>query len=279
MLTTIIIFSTVLLLFTLLHFAEIKKQQGKCERKLYGVNILQHVLGLLSNVQQHRGICAALLSGDQAFSPRRSAKHSEIQEIFKYLLPLLADRSELHADKQSLLAIEHEWNQLSKSIHQLNPEQSFKQHTTLIRKVIHLLGDIGEHIGLMDGEGSPLALLSNTLLLKLPLLMESIGQARALGTGYAAKGECGAVGRIRLSFLVQHIQACQKDIIAVSQNISANQQVHALLKTLNERFIDANEVDIAPDIFFRTATDAIEACLYLWKDFAQKTNDIVEAKT
>jgi hypothetical protein len=32
---------------------------------------------------------------------------------------------------------------------------------------------------------------------------------------------------------------------------------------LNERFIRAEEVDIAPDTFFRTATDAIESCLNL----------------
>lgn len=279
MLITIIFCAALLLFFVILHLAEKIKRQRKRERQLHGLNVLQHVLGLLTNVQQHRGISAALLNGDKSFAARLASKQAEIQGIFKTLGPLLTETIELRSDADSLLAIEREWAMMSSSIANINSEQSFHKHTVLIRKIIHLLGDMGEHIGLLDGEGSPLALLSNTLLLKLPLLMESIGQARALGSGYAAKGQCGAVGRIRMNFLEQHIRECQQDISTSTENTNATHRVNALLSVLNERFIAVEEINITPDAFFRTATDAIEACLNLWKDLAEVTGEIVEART
>lgn len=269
-----------LLLFAILNLAEKNKRQRKRERQLHGLSVLQSGLALLTNVQQHRGISAAVLSGDQSFSARLTAKRNDIQGIFRSMEPLLQETPELRSDAGSLLAILHEWSQMSLSIARLAPEESFSLHTALIRKIIHLLGDMGEHIGLLDGEGSPLAQLSNTLLLRLPLLMESIGQARALGSGYAAKKQCGAVGRIRMNFLEQHIRECQHDIsVSMTENVPATQRVNALLEVLKERFIHVDEIDIAPDAFFRTATDAIEACLSLWQDVARKTGEIVEART
>jgi len=279
MLITIIFCVALLLFFVILHLAEKIKRQRKRERQLHGLNVLQHVLALLTNVQQHRGISAALLNGDKSFDTRLATKQSEIQGIFENLGPLLTETPELRSDADSLLAVKREWEMMSTTLAHISSEQSFHKHTVLIRKIIHLLGDMGEHIGLLDGEGSPLALLSNTLLLKLPLLMESIGQARALGSGYAAKGQCGAVGRIRMNFLEQHIRECQQDISTSTENTNATQRVNALLNVLNERFIAVEEVNITPDAFFRTATDAIEACLNLWKDLAQITGEIVETRT
>lgn len=268
------------LMFVILNIAESNKRQRKRKRQLHGLSVLQSGLGLLTNIQQHRGISAALLNGDKSFNARLKAKQNDIQGIFRSIEPLLTESRELRPDADSLSDIQREWGVMSFSILNITQEESFSRHTALIRKIIHLLGDMGEHLGLLDGEGSPLAQLSSTLLLRLPLLMESIGQARALGSGYAAKGQCGAVGRIRMNFLEQHIRECQQVIRAsMSENVHATQQITTLLAMLNERFIRAEEIDIAPDAFFRTATDAIEACLNMWQDVAQKTGKIVEART
>jgi hypothetical protein len=136
-----------------------------------------------------------------------------------------------------------------------------------------------EHLGLMDNEGTSLALLSNLLLLRLPLLMESIGQARALGAGYAAKGQVGAVGRIRLSFLENHIRECRENMhIPGSNSRIATDKVEALLDLMEREFILAEEVNISPEQFFKAATDAIESCLKLWQDVAQHTEAAIGMK-
>lgn len=274
-----IFFVVLFMLYATLNVAEKNKRQRKRERQLHGLSVLQCGLALLTNIQQHRGLSAALLNGDQSFSARLSAKRNDIQGLFRSLERQVLEAPELRSDAATLLAIHSEWERMRQPGVTPTPEQSFALHTALIRKVIHLLGDMGEHIGLLDGEGSPLAHFSSTLLLRLPLLMESIGQARALGSGYAAKGQCGAVGRIRMNFLEQHIRECQHDIRAsMAEDSQAAQRVNALLEVLNERFIRVEEIDITPDTFFRTATDAIEACLSLWQDVARKTGEIVVAR-
>ncbi|MDX8400490.1 MAG: nitrate- and nitrite sensing domain-containing protein [Gallionellaceae bacterium] len=279
MIISIVFVAVLLSIYLILNVVEKNRSKRKRELQLRGLNVLRQALELLTNVQQHRGISAAMLSGDKSFAQRLMGKRNDIEKIFSSLEPVLAEIPELNSDSKSLAAIHASWSQMSSSIVTMTPEQSFAKHTDLIRKTIHLIGDMGEHIGMLDGEGAPLALMSNILLLRIPLLMESIGQARALGSGYAAKGKCGAVGRIRLSFLEQHIRECQHEIrSSMTENSPAMERVNSLLKVLNERFLHVEEINIAPDTLFRTATEAIEACLGLWQDVAQKTVECVETR-
>lgn len=274
---SIALLATLFLLYAILNAVEKNRIQRKRKLQLCGLSILRQALELLINIQQHRGLSAALLNGDQSFAARLSAKRNDIASVFQSLEPRLRENPELHSDAGSLASIQVEWNQMNLPIAGMTPERSFAKHTDLIRKTIHLIGDMGEHLGMLDGEGTPLALMSNILLLRIPLLMESIGQARALGSGYAAKGKCGAVGRIRLSFLEQHIRECQNEISSsMTGHSPATERVNVLLKVLNERFLQVEEISMPPDALFRTATEAIEACIGLWQDVAQKTGECVE---
>lgn len=269
---------TVILLFAGLHLAERNRRRHKRLRQQHGLAVLRSGLELMAAVQQHRGMSIAFLSGDQAFRSKMLQKREEIHAVLGRMQPMLAQTPELQPDRASLKAVVEAWEALLRSAEGQQPETSFKQHTALVRAVIHLLGDMGEHLGLLDDEGTALARLSNTLLLRLPLLLESIGQARALGSGYAARGNCGAVGRIRLGFLEQRIRECLAGVETVSQQERevVARKVDALLETLQQRFIGADNVDIAPALFFQTATDAIEACLALWKDTAHHTGEAVQ---
>lgn len=267
---------TLALLLIVLNMAERSRRKRKQQRQEYGLTVLKSGLELMAAVQQHRGMSIAFLNGDASFKSKLMAKRQEIQGILDKMPPVLASMPELHPDEASLAAIIQEWNELVRTSEGQFPDKSFKQHTALVRSVIHLMGDMGEHLGLLDGEGTSLARLSNTLLLKLPLLLESIGQARALGSGYAAQGQCGAVGRIRLSFLEQRIRECFEGVHTASIDDSAvSKKVDEFLDTLENRFIKAESVDISPSVFFQTATDAIESCLLLWKEVAHHTGTAV----
>lgn len=275
--TTIALCITALVVLAIvLNMAERSRRKRKQQRQEYGLTVLKAGLELMAAVQQHRGMSIAFLNGDASFKSKLLAKRQEIQGILDKLPPALASMQELHPDEASLAAIVQEWNDLLRTSEGQAPEKSFKQHTALVRSVIHLMGDMGEHLGLLDDESTSLARLSNTLLLKLPLLLESIGQARALGSGYAAQGQCGAVGRIRLSFLEQRIRECFESAHTASIDDGAvSKKVDEFLNTLETRFIKTDSVDISPSVFFQTATDAIESCLILWKEVAHHTGTAV----
>lgn len=272
MLTIALCVAALLVLFAALNLAERNRRKRKQQRQEHGLTVLKSGLDLMAAIQQHRGMSVALLNGDAAFKPKLVSKRQEIQAILGRMPPVLASMPELRPDEASFAAIVRDWEELSRTFESKTSEQNFKQHTALVRSIIHLMGDMGEHLGLLDGEGTALARLSNTLLLKLPLLLESIGQARALGSGYAAQGQCGAVGRIRLTFLEQRIRECFDGVKSGDiEDEAVSKKVDELLHTLQHRFINADNVDISPSLFFQTATDAIEACLGLWKEVAHHT--------
>lgn len=267
------------LLYAAIYIAEKRKQHRKMQRRLQGIVALQTGVALMTAVQQHRGLSAGLLNGNDSFRTNLVNKQAEVRNVLGRMKGLIDQTPELAPDRRSLETLSNGIDAIIADLKSLTPEQSFARHTEQIRQIIHLIGDMGEHLGLMDNEGTPLAMLSNLLLLRLPLLMESIGQARALGSGYAAKGQVGAVGRIRLSFLESHIRECRENMhIPGNNGKAATEKVEALLDLLEREFIQADEVSISPEQFFKAATDAIESCLKLWQDVAQHTETAIGRK-
>jgi hypothetical protein len=279
MTTLAIAIACLVLLYGLLYLAEKRKQRRKVLRRLHGINALQTGVSLMTTVQQHRGLSAGLLNGNDSFRTNLVNKQAEARNVLARMQALIEQTPELAPDRRTLESVHKGMDAIIADLKTLTPEQSFARHTELVRQIIHLIGDMGEHLGLMDNEGTPLAMLSNLLLLRLPLLMESIGQARALGSGYAAQGQVGAVGRIRLSFLESHIRECRQNMhIPGGNGKAATDKVEALLDLLEREFILAEEVNISPEQFFKAATDAIESCLKLWQDVAQHTETAIGMK-
>lgn len=279
MLTLPIALICIAMLYLCLVIAEKRKQQRKMQRRLHGISALQTAVSLMTALQQHRGMSVSLLNGNDSFRTGLINKQAEARAILARMTALIDETPELAPDRVTLAGLIEEWEAIARDYRQFTGEQSFARHTELVRRTIHLIGDMGEHLGLMDNEGTLLAQLSNLLLLRLPLLMESIGQARALGSGYAAKGQVGAVGRIRLSFLESHIRECRENMHLPGNNGgAAAEKVEALLHLLEKEFIQTDEVNISPEQFFRAASEAIEACLKLWQDVAQHTESAIGKK-
>lgn len=279
MLTLFIALLCIVLLYICLAIAETRKQRRKMQRRLHGIGALQTAVSLMTALQQHRGMSVSLLNGNDGFRTSLINKQAEARAILASMTALLNEMPELAPDRATLAGLIEEWEAIARDYRQFTGEQSFARHTELVRRTIHLIGDMGEHLGLMDNEGTLLAQLSNLLLLRLPLLMESIGQARALGSGYAAKGQVGAVGRIRLSFLESHIRECRENMhLPGITGGGATEKVEALLHLLEKEFIQTDEVHISPEQFFKAASEAIEACLKLWQDVARHTESAIGKK-
>lgn len=262
------------LLLTALLCLEIQRRSQRCEQRRNGLQAVQQGISLMTVVQQHRGISAALLNGDQAFAPRQIAKQAEIDAALSTLnLTIQADRA-LASSREDLKSLSEEWAGLRTSVRNLDPTLSFIQHTDLVRRVLHFIGDIGERAGLLEVRDRRVAKLLETLLLRLPLLVETVGQVRAMGTGFAAKGRCGAVGRIRLTFLGRRIGDCLSQIDPSLKDLGQDSQekVKVLLDLLTSRIIAAEHIDIAPERYFQVSTEAIDACLVLWRKAAGIAN-------
>ena len=256
----------------LLYWLQRKQHHDMSAQKRDGLAAVRNGMTLITCVQQHRGMSAALLSGDKSFLPRLVTTQDQVANAIRQVADILGIAAGQGMAKRRFAQISQAWLQLQQQVQSLTPEQSFNRHTALIRQILYLLGDMGERAGLLEGHLPAQTQLAEVLLLRLPLLIESVGQARALGSASAAKGVCGAVGRIRLAFLLQRIRNCQTkasivfEVPALSTPANRCQEkVDVLQSIISTRILGSERIDLAPEAYFRMATDTIEACLALWQ--------------
>lgn len=269
-----------------LNWAQIRLAHEQARRRQRGLSAVRAGVALMTAMQQHRGIAAALLNGDRGFAPRLVAKQQEVGQAMAALDEVLNEAPELAGSGRRFASIQKAWRQLQGAVQTLPAEASYHRHTALIQQILYLLGDVGERAGLLEHRSASVSMLAESLLVRLPLLAESIGQARALGSGYAARGKCGAVGRIRLSFLEQRMRVSLSRVVAAlesfplqTQAADCSDKVHALLNVITDRIVGAEEIDLAPEAYFAIATEAIDACLALWQKTAQAAEQAESSST
>ena len=253
-----------------LYYLEMQRRAQRREKRRNGLRAVEQGIALMTVFQQHRGISAALLNGDQSFAAKQTAKQAEIDATLSALSQMVARTPALASSQDSLKQLGEGWQKLRAQVRGLSPAQSFVEHTELVRSILYFIGDVGERAGLLESRDTRLVRLLETLLLRLPLLVETVGQARAMGTGFAARGQCGAVGRIRLTFLGRRIDHCLSELDPALAEIGKDSQgkVRALLELLTKRIIAAERIDIAPERYYQASTEAIDACLVLWRKAA-----------
>jgi len=245
-----------------------------------GISISRLVKQLLLDVQQHRAMASALLNGDKSFAAKREKKQAEIE---RSIAALEACRNpELMMDKRWNDVLTG-WQSLNKEVLTLTPEVSFRRHVALVRIIVYLMGDIADRSQIV-GKCSIDVALANALWSKLPIAAEGLGQARALGTGAAAKGICNGVTRTRLRFLLgrvgETVKLVSDDLARADTTQAANmmnawqstaQSVNNFLALLEEKIINTEQPSINAEQYFSAATQTIDT---LFAVFDQVTSDI-----
>ncbi|HJV94788.1 MAG TPA: nitrate- and nitrite sensing domain-containing protein, partial [Albitalea sp.] len=166
------------------------------------------VLRLVQLTQQHRGLTAAVLSGNEKSRPLREARQAEVAQALQKALASSArmGSSALSARGE---AIQRDWQALAQQVNAngvAGPE-SFARHTALIVDQLSLLEGITDVSTLaLDPEAGSYYLI-NAVLGELPKLSESMGQMRARGAALLAKGEATPIERAAMASLGDTIRA------------------------------------------------------------------------
>jgi methyl-accepting chemotaxis protein len=158
------------------------------EQELRGLEYNRSLYALLQNLQQHRGMTTALLSGDKAFEQRVNSKRADIENDIR---SVDAVNARLDAD----LHVGAKWAALSAASRDLltprqgtTAEVSFARHTEVIADAIALISDVGDVSKLTLDPDLDSYYLMNILVFQAPELTEFLAQARGLGTAIAVTG-------------------------------------------------------------------------------------------
>lgn len=239
--------------------------------RLEGIRINRLIERLLIDLQQHRGMVNAFLSGDNSFRPKIEQKQVAIGQD-------IAALDALHG--QGLMSekrwegIRSDWQALRTEALALPAEESFHRHSELIRAVLYSMGDVAERSQIVARCAADFALV-DALWSKLPAVAEGLGQARGMGASIAAKGYCSSVARIKLRFLEERISEtmgwvnndlAHADIAQAVPFTKAWEETHAavreFLALLDEKLINAERPAIDAEHYFSAGTKAMDAVFH-----------------
>ena len=138
-----------------------------------GLKEIKQVSSAIELVQTHRGMSAAYLNGAENFAAPMRLLQSRVQQSLQQLNQLTL------AEKGSDVSVT--WMQLVRRLQDLNPGESFRQHTDLISDLFAVGDAIREKSDLSLDSSAETYYLISLITTSYPQITEAMGQARGIG--------------------------------------------------------------------------------------------------
>jgi len=218
----------------------------------------------------------ALLQGDDSFRSKLSTLQTQIDRdmgvMEKHLLT--TDQWGVAERARHVLSA---WSTIRQQLNSFAAAESFARHTALITELLYLINDVADAAGLLDDTDN--TQLIDAAVNTLPLVTETLGQSRGMGTGAAARGTCGTDLRVKLRFLLANTRRVAEE---VSQAVwgtlaegrteqgaefktrannaldESQRATQAFLSLLETGIIHERTIDVAPADFYAAGTSAIQ---------------------
>ncbi len=252
-------------------FLGLNQVVSNSQQQLQGLRLITPLSKTIQSIQQHRGLSAGFLGGNQAMSSLRAKKELE---VFSNL-----DNSESYAplllsDNSSWLSIKRTWNKIINKGLSLSIAKNFTQHTQLIEQLEFLKIMLADEYSLTFTTEMDTFYLLDTSIHKLPKAMEQLAQIRDFGTSILAKKNASEYQRIELIVLIAKLEISLRELtINLNKTANLNNIVRPQLHTAAADITDsAHQIitlvqsdllgDIfytAPDLFFNQVTKAIDS--------------------
>ncbi|HEY6898789.1 MAG TPA: nitrate- and nitrite sensing domain-containing protein [Rhodocyclaceae bacterium] len=231
----------------------------------------EQLLALVKSIQRHRGMSSAWLSGDHSFEVRMAELRNEMDRQFTALMQTA--KRETNSpwpcfNHNDMSVLRHHWRELGEGYKTLTTEQSIARHTHLIAKALGWLAALGEARIELTLPGRVSAGVVRNYAHRLPALAECLGQARAVGSSVAARGNCSPVARVRLMFLAARAEVLLSQALAAApsnRSSTASRAVENLVGMIRQHLLGGHLVTIGATAYFDAATVAIDG-VFSWID-------------
>jgi hypothetical protein len=215
---------------------------------IQGIGYIKILRSLLTYIQQHRGLTTGFINGN-------ATAKSDIESLELNIKRTMSDVDSsgewMHGNIKWASLVDH-WSRLNLLYLQGDADKNFKQHNVLIANLLYLIDDVADvhHLTKVTGDAM------DTDWRYLLSIAEYIGQARALGAGVAAKGECSSVLRIQLNHLRNKIASS----IDATWPEQSRTEIHHLLYCIETQLV-VDHPSIQSADYFKLATRCIEHVL------------------
>ncbi len=222
-------------------------------------------------MQQHRGMSSAFLGGDASMRERREAKQREVEDaVARFEAALDAP----HRESKEWQSILSQWNALRRDGIFWTQLENVQAHTRMIGQLLAYQIALADEYGLTFDPQADTYYLMSTAVIRLPYMLERIGQLRARGSGALATGNLPEQARIGLSVLSGEVKAAVEELEinlgkVVAQRPDLDARLTQSLMNLKERLQNVERVinqmvfigdfrSTTPAAYFDMATAALE---------------------
>lgn len=187
----------IVLLFTV--FVTLDRDIKTAQKEIAGLHMLKPVNRMVQFMQQHRGLSSGVLNGNEAMKDKRSAKEKEVGEALAAadaaLLPVLRETAQWKA-------IRDDWEAIRAQGMGWTPPENIKRHTAMIDRVLVFMVDIADETELTLDPAMDTYYFMDTVVSKMPAMLEPLGITRARGTGILTKKEITPQLRVDVASLI-----------------------------------------------------------------------------
>ncbi|TVO75868.1 methyl-accepting chemotaxis protein [Sedimenticola selenatireducens] len=260
------------------------------ENERHGLAYIKAIRQPIEHIQQHRGMISAFLNGASDFRERILSKRADIDKRIDELLVVDRELGDELETAGKIAAILQKWNNIKANAMNQESSVAIKAHTELLADMIDLMNQIADASEITLDPKLDTYYMGDAVVNTLINLTESMGQARAVGSGVAAKGSHTQETFVRLSVLANNINAYAKKsnaglnaaiganeklrnelVSATSSNKRAINDMQVLLGKVLEEF---ESIGVTDKAVFDTATAAITDTYQLYDAIADKLDKL-----
>lgn len=279
-------------------FSNLNSDIVTAEQEIAGLQMLKPINRLTQSMQQHRGLSSGVLNGNQAMSEKRASKEKEVSEALAASEEALTPP--LRAS-ETWQRIRNDWQSISSAGMNWPAADNLKRHTEMIAKVMNFMIEVADNTSLTLDPVMNTYYFMDTIVTKMPSMLEPLGITRARGTGTLSARELSPDMRLSLASLIAqmsrtlaeqnsnldkimlHTPALEPVLRPASQTFSKGvEDIFALIRNdiFSERFETAPQdyfnqttqvIDMGYKVMFETLIPQFEQQLKLRKQEAQTT--------
>ena len=217
---------------TVLYFTKSMGDVAIAAREDKAVGAVTALNNLVQFTQTHRGLSAAMLSGNEVLAARRPAMRDNVVRALDSLETELK-QADTSAKVLALLAdARQRWTALEQGVStkQLKTPDSTRAHTQLINSFLALNDEVLGEFGLsLDPEADTYYLIQASLV-NTPWLAENLGIMRAMGAGFLTAASVPPEGRATLQGLNKRALEIKGEMTRnLDKSFAANPEIRALL--------------------------------------------------
>jgi methyl-accepting chemotaxis protein len=241
----------VVLLFGL--YNSLDKVIRTSQHELAGIEAVKPLAKLVQHVQQHRGMSAALINGNEAMKDKRAAKEADVVAATKAVEPKLLAALQANNVWKKILA---DWDAIRKDGLGWTATESLGAHTRLIEDILVFQAIVADEYTLTNDPEIDSMYLVDTALAKLPVALERLGRLRANGTGILTKKQILQQQQVDMTSQLAELANAVKSLrVNLDKTSRYNPGMKTALDGATKDMVDATEQIskiIIEDIFLAT---------------------------